>query len=399
MTAPADHTDVYVTAVSVTEIFADPTYQRICDIARARKMAGTWDRRLAGILEISDRGEDHTPRYAVLDGQHRWAAAKCLAQPPTLVANVHTGLTLAEEAALFDKLNRQRKQTSPWDHWRARRISGDPLVLSIEQAATELGFDVGERASKDGTLCCISTLEKIAGSAGGIDLLRSTLTMLRSAWGHQRTAYEAPIVHGMAMVLYTFADRLDADTLLRGLSEVPPARIRLQAQTLRDAGTVGSIAKLTAIAIANQHRRRPTLTWPTSWKGALPAAPKDKPHTWGSDTPVIFEARAEDAQEVYPAWEATGPGTYIIPALPNDPTPPVPHPTPAAPALETVGQPAAPASITVPTGTPPPAWAAGDYDAAIAEMEGRTVAEVADALSIPERTVRRIAADLGVELS
>ncbi|MEH3129408.1 MAG: hypothetical protein PGN27_05525 [Mycolicibacterium neoaurum] len=397
--AALDTVDVYVTAVNVTEIFADPTYQRICDIARARKMAGTWDRRLAGILEISDRGEDHTPRYAVLDGQHRWAAAKCLAQPPTLVANVHTGLTLAEEAALFDKLNRQRKQTSPWDHWRARRASGDPLVLSIEQTATELGFDVGERASKDGTLCCISTLEKITASAGGIDLLRSTLTMLRSAWGHQRTAYEAPIVHGMAMVLYTFADRLDADTLLRGLSELPPARIRLQAQTLRDAGTVGSIAKLTAIAIANQHRRRPALTWPASWKGALPAAPKDKPHTWGSDTPVIFEARAEDAQEVYPAWEVTGPGTYIIPALPNDPTPPVPHPTPSAPALDAIGSPAAPASITVPTGTPPPAWAGGDYDAAIAEMEGRTVAEVADALSIPERTVRRIAAELGVELS
>lgn len=392
-------TDVYVTAVNVTEIFADPAYQRVCDIARARKMAGTWDRRLAGILEISDRGEDHTPRYAVLDGQHRWAAAKCLAQPPTLVANVHTGLTIAEEAALFDKLNRQRKQTSPWDHWRARRMSGDQLVLSIEQAAAELGFDVGERASKDGTLCCISTLEKIAGSAGGIDLLRSTLTMLRSAWGDQRTAYEAPIVHGMAMVLYTFADRLDAETLLRGLAELPPARIRLQAQTLRDAGTVGSIAKLTAIAIANQHRRRPALTWPTNWKGALPAAPKEKPHTWGSDAPVIFEARAEDAQQVYPAWEITGPGTFTIPAaLPNDPTPPVPHPTPAAPALAAIGVPAAPASITVPTDVPPAAPAGGDYDAAVIEMEGRTVSEVADALGIPERTVRRIAADLDVEL-
>jgi hypothetical protein len=104
-------TAVYIAALNVGEIFADPTYQRTCDVARARKMAGAWDRRLAGILEVSDRGESHTPRYAVMDGQHRWAAAGYLADPPPLVANVHTGLTVADEAGLFDKLNRQRKQT------------------------------------------------------------------------------------------------------------------------------------------------------------------------------------------------------------------------------------------------------------------------------------------------
>lgn len=60
--------EVYVTALAV-------------DTARARNMAKTWDRRLAGILEVSDRGEHATPRFAVVDGQHRWAAAQKLDPP------------------------------------------------------------------------------------------------------------------------------------------------------------------------------------------------------------------------------------------------------------------------------------------------------------------------------
>ena len=86
--------DTYVTPINVTDIFADPTYQRPLDASRARKVADGWEPRLAGIIEVSDRGADASPRYAVIDGQHRWAAAD-YAQIGVLVANVHTGLTLA----------------------------------------------------------------------------------------------------------------------------------------------------------------------------------------------------------------------------------------------------------------------------------------------------------------
>ena len=53
--------DVYIAALGVGEIFADPTYQRTLDVARARRYAAEWDRRLAGILEVSDRGRERRP--------------------------------------------------------------------------------------------------------------------------------------------------------------------------------------------------------------------------------------------------------------------------------------------------------------------------------------------------
>ncbi|GFG87894.1 DUF6551 family protein [Mycolicibacter algericus] len=120
MTAAAADPDVYVTAIHTSDVFVDTTYQRPCDPARARAMARDWNPRLAGIIEVSDRGPTNLPRYAIIDGQHRWAAAQLLDDPPTLVANVHTGLTVADEAKLFDQLNRARKKVNVFEHYKAR---------------------------------------------------------------------------------------------------------------------------------------------------------------------------------------------------------------------------------------------------------------------------------------
>lgn len=265
--------DVYVTTLHVDDIFADHTYQRVCDVTRARHMAATWDRRLAGIVEVSDRGDGETPRYAIIDGQHRWAAAKHLANPPMLVANVHEGLNIGQEAALFDKLNRQRKQPSPWDHWKARRASGDRDVLAIEDMCRKHGLKVHESV-RDGHVCCISTLEKIIATGEGIVLLDATLNVTRHAYGDQRAAYEAPMLHGLAMVLVVFQERIGGQRLLEALMDEPPQRIRSRATMMRDSGTPGSLAKLTAIAILAQYNKQPgpKLTFPPSWKGVLPKA-------------------------------------------------------------------------------------------------------------------------------
>jgi len=270
--------NVYVMALTVDEIFADDTYQRILDTNRARTMAASWDRRLAGIIEVSDRGEHTSPRYAVIDGQHRWAAARCLTDPPVLVANVHEGLTIAEEAALFDKLNRQRKQPSTWDHWRARRAAGDQLVAAIEKTVDRHGLRVHEQSGRDGVITCVSTLEKIASAASGLDLLDATLNLLKSAWDTQREAYDAPIVLGMAMLIHAHGSdrRLDAQRLVDALAEVPPRRIRYQATALRDS-TPGSLAKLAAITLLGQYNKQPgpRLHFPQRWTGSLPKARKE----------------------------------------------------------------------------------------------------------------------------
>jgi hypothetical protein len=246
--------DVYIAALHVDEIFADATYQRALDNNRARKMADTWDRRLAGILEVSDRGEHTAPRYAVLDGQHRWAAAGHLDTPPLLVANIHTGLSIAEEAQLFDKLNRQRKQTSTWDHWKARRAAGDPQVLAIEAVVTRHGMriDVGP---VDGYISCIATLEKIV-KLGGTALLDDVLKLIIKTWGERRDGFDSHLVHGIALVLYHLNTDIDGPRLADTLLYVLPRQLKTSASALRDV-TAGSMPVLTAIAIMAIYNKKP----------------------------------------------------------------------------------------------------------------------------------------------
>jgi hypothetical protein len=380
---PDTDIQVYVAALSVGEIFADATYQRPLDQARARKMADTWDRRLAGILEVSDRGESANPRYAVLDGQHRWAAAGLLPEHASLVANVHSGLSVADEAALFDKLNRQRKQITTWDHWRARRSAGDELVLSIEAAVAAAGLRVSEQTNSDGTVWCIGTLEKIA-AAAGVDLVAATLKILSAAWGHQRAAYEAPIVHGLAMALDTFSDRIDADRLIDALSGIPPKRIRVTASTMRDTGMRGSLAKLSAIALVNQYNDQKSgrrLNWSASWKGVLRRSPLkpvppvpgrdsggDRETTAVADHPAATVKRSESHQ---PPAGGTASYSTVTSSVPSAPT-------------------------AVPSALPPERTYTDEQAEAVDQRwPGQPIEVIANELDMSERTVRRILTDLG----
>ncbi|MCK0174780.1 DUF6551 family protein [Mycolicibacterium sp. F2034L] len=246
--------DVYITTLHVDEIFVDDTYQRPVDAPRAKMMAAVWDRRLAGILEVSDRGHNNTPRYAVVDGQHRWAAAGIVNDGRALVANVHSGLTVADEAKLFDRLNRDRRRPSTWDHWRARIAAGDDSVVTINRVVEHAGLRI-DYAPKDGNVRCTSTLEKLA-KLGGPDLIRDTLNLILDVWGRRLDAFDAPIVHGVGLVLHFLQEAIDHARLAESLLDIMPRQLKTQALALRDM-TTGAQPVLVAIAIMSLYNRRP----------------------------------------------------------------------------------------------------------------------------------------------
>jgi hypothetical protein len=244
---------VYVTALAVDELFVDHTYQRDCEPARARAYARAWDRRLAGIIEVSDRGEHTRPRFAIIDGQHRWAAARLLPDPPQLVANVHENLCVAEEAILFDKLNRSRKVVGAYGHWKARRAAGDEQVHAIEKVLVKHGLRV-DPAPKDGNIGCLNVLEKI--EKIDIALLDETFELIVSVWGKRRDAFDGPIVHGLALILHTLRTQVDVERLVDALLDVLPRQLVTQAVALRDIQS-GVLPVLTATVITGLYNRKP----------------------------------------------------------------------------------------------------------------------------------------------
>lgn len=249
-------TGVYVVPVTVDELFVDPEYQRVLDVPRARGYAAHWDRRLAGILEVSDRGDDTNPRYAIIDGQHRWAAAKCLTSPPLLVANVHEGLTIRQEAELWDKFNRERRRPDSWAHWRARRAAGNQGIIAIDAVCEKHGLIV-DPTPKDGCISAMSTLEKIVKlGEGETKLLDDTLQLITMVWSDRRDAVDAAIVHGVALILYHLNKQVDPERLVDTLMGILPRQLKTNAAAMRELSP-GTMPVCTAIAIMTLYNKKP----------------------------------------------------------------------------------------------------------------------------------------------
>lgn len=283
MSAP--HADEpYLLAIPVADIFTDHTYQRPLDRCRAEAMAEAFDQRLLGVIEVSDRGSDQHPRYAVVEGQHRWAAVMLRDPNAAIAARVHSGLTIAEEAQLFLGIDVQRRRLTTWHRWKARRAQHDPDVAMIEATVARVGLRVDE-APKDGHVRCTAMLEKIARSRGGHALLRDSLKLLHDTWGPQLGAYDSALVGGMATFLDSFGDHedFDCDSLVDALIDLTPDRASFFAKAKKSSGKhgTGSLPKFVAITFHeryNMHRPAGSrLAMPSSFRGAPRAAAAAEP--------------------------------------------------------------------------------------------------------------------------
>jgi hypothetical protein len=226
ISAIPDGPSTYITALGVTEIFADHSYQRPLDTARVTAMVAQWDLRLVGVIDVSDRGAAAHPRYAVVEGQHRWAAAKQVNPIGVIVARVHTGLSKSQEAQLFTDIDATRRRLTTWDQWKARRRAGDVAVTTIEAIATRVGLVV-DNAPTDGRVRCVKTLERIAAWPNGELLLRDTLFLLREIWGKQLAAYDSALVAGLALLLRKCGtdEAFETDRFIESLIDFTPTRI------------------------------------------------------------------------------------------------------------------------------------------------------------------------------
>lgn len=251
----ADQTEApsaYIAAVHADEMFVDPTYQRPLDKGRARRMADAFDPTLVGVIDVSDRGPAHRPRYAVINGQHR-RAALVLAHPDgghaPMVCTVHRGLDVTAEARLFHELDVTTKRLNSWDLWHARRGAGDPKVTQIDQLCEALNLKA-QPGQSPGNVGCVGSLEKLL-DLGGPGLLTSTLTVLLAAYGRDWNGYYAPLVYGVGQLLHYYGDDVEPERLIEALGRSTPQQLRAQAAGLREL-MPGSVPRLVAQVLVNR---------------------------------------------------------------------------------------------------------------------------------------------------
>ncbi|MBI3453569.1 MAG: ParB N-terminal domain-containing protein [Rhodospirillales bacterium] len=128
--------------INVASLFVDHTYQRP---VRAdgqnsiRRIAGKFDWRLIGSLTVTP---GRAGKYAVIDGQHRLAAARLRDLTADLPCIVIETSTVAEQAALFLALNRDRVAVQPIQQFWSALVAGEDLPRRVKAACDAAGVTI-----------------------------------------------------------------------------------------------------------------------------------------------------------------------------------------------------------------------------------------------------------------
>ena len=173
------------------DLTVDPRVQRDhLTESKLTKIRENYRRDALGVLQISQRSDG---QLIILDGWHRWTV---VTDPQfegpdfVLQCQVHTGLTLEQEAGLFVEFNRQ-EAANKLDLHKVRVTQKDPVALDIDKAVKDNGWAVGQGEKK---IRAISALENVYYRGEGYlvgngqTLLSNTLHVLTRAWGHDDLA-------------------------------------------------------------------------------------------------------------------------------------------------------------------------------------------------------------------
>ena len=176
--------------IPVTEMFVDTTYQRTVQ-SKVNKISKNWDSNKCAILQVSYRFD--VDKYAIIDGQNRWEAAK-KAGVTHLLCQIYENLTIKEEAKIFAEQNDNVTRISSADKFKSLLVMDDKICLQIKELCDEFGISI--RKTYGDSLC--KTRKNLNGLVAaqriveqyGINCLRWIFTVIeRSGWDLTAKAY------------------------------------------------------------------------------------------------------------------------------------------------------------------------------------------------------------------
>lgn len=227
--------------VPVAVIKRDTKYQRDL-MAAFIEGAGKFDPQLAGTIVLSSRAGGPY----VLDGGHRVEIAR-LWGVEFINAFVIDGLTQADEAALFVKLNRTRRALSSHALFKGELNAGAqhyPETSAMVRVVNNAGFTLAAKAGGNPTIITAIDSIRWVHRYGGDDLLARTLSIVKELWFGEPKATSGPTLKGIALFLASAGQQpmFRRDRLSRVMEKYGPSKVERLAQAIamrRNAASVG----------------------------------------------------------------------------------------------------------------------------------------------------------------
>ncbi len=263
-----------IETLKTADLTIDPEVQRALRKARVEELAREFDPEALGVL-TGNRRADGT--VVIVDGQHRWAAAKEVGHP-SLKVQVYQGLSRSDEAALFRKRN-NTKIVSIIDRFRVRLIEEEPVAVEIMKYLADNGWHIAvARKTYSGAFASVGAIEWVYYGANRSKeptpwAARQTIEVLTAAWGTQAETMAAPLIRGMGTFLVRYSDanengsehQVDLTKLIHQMQKYPGGPIKMAA----DASFTAQTRRMpTADAVAS------ILTNEYNWKRTVNRLPE-----------------------------------------------------------------------------------------------------------------------------
>jgi hypothetical protein len=171
---PMTPTLIPVEKVPISKLFIDTSYQRVPNSKRVMRIVANFDVHAFQVLEVSLRSDG---RYAVFDGGHKLSAARIIGFE-YLYCRVHSGLSVADEAAYFNMLQTERKRLTQIEMFTADVIREYEPALRVKEIIESEGYRLDSRPD-DGSITFVKGLYR----ADSLGVLRLQLRAMREAWG------------------------------------------------------------------------------------------------------------------------------------------------------------------------------------------------------------------------
>lgn len=251
------------TKIEPALLTVDHDVQRPLDTVRVAQIAADFEPEAFGVIHLSQRDDGSV---IILDGQHRVAAANVIGRGEVPVeAVIWTGLSKAEEAAMFRRLNNTR-QVQILDRFRIRIVEGDPTACKLNALLEQHGWTI-RKAGAIGSFFAVAALEKLynAKEGGDYDTCDSLIRIATAAWGHDSNGLRAEIVSGLGALLRRYPG-LDSAKLVTelGKHEGGPLGLIGKAKQLRDIRG-GKISDSMAEIMINLHNKQRKLNRLPAW--------------------------------------------------------------------------------------------------------------------------------------
>lgn len=182
-------------------IEADYSYQRPIDEAFVRKITANWRWDLMGMPVVSLRKNG---TYYVVDGNHRVEGRRRIDPNTPVDCEVVEGLTIPEEARLFNDLNRNRRYVVALARFKAEVRGNIPDAVEIQNIVTDTGFIVAF-GSGNKTISAVGCLEYVHKRMNN---LQRVLEILKPWAEFDDRVTDGTIIRGVALFLLTFGDKV-----------------------------------------------------------------------------------------------------------------------------------------------------------------------------------------------